>query len=400
MPTRPVSASGSAGRAMVAGMTMVTIGSMTANIASYLLHLPASRLLGVAKYGEFASLLAAQLVLAVPALALQSVVAREVVRGRSTGKLRSLGYRCAGVVAVLSVLAAPIVAVAMNTSVLATTSALVVAPLLVLLATEQGLLQGTARFGRLSIVLASAGFGKVVPAVVALFLGAGPGTVLAVSAAGTGLVALGARLANREPPGPGGPHTGDVRIGVATVLGASQVQLVLILLSSVDLLLARALLAEADAGIYALGAVATKAAFWLPQAVGVVLYPRMANPAHSASALRSALSVVAGIGAVLILGAAVAAGLIPLIVGEDYAAVQGYLWIFALQGACLAVLQSALLWAIAGERTTLAILAWLGLAAEVVLLTLCASTVLQFVVVAVSVAAATALAVCVAALRS
>ncbi|OZC60424.1 polysaccharide biosynthesis protein [Rhodococcus sp. 06-621-2] len=378
----------------------MTIGSMTANIASYLLHLPASRLLGVAKYGEFASLLAAQLVLAVPALALQSVVAREVVRGRSTGKLRSLGYRCAGVVAVLSVLAAPIVAVAMNTSVLATTSALVVAPLLVLLATEQGLLQGTARFGRLSIVLASAGFGKVVPAVVALFLGAGPGTVLAVSAAGTGLVALGARLANREPPGPGGPHTGDVRIGVATVLGASQVQLVLILLSSVDLLLARALLTEADAGIYALGAVATKAAFWLPQAVGVVLYPRMANPAHSASALRSALSVVAGIGAVLILGAAVAAGLIPLIVGEDYAAVQGYLWIFALQGACLAVLQSALLWAIAGERTTLAILAWLGLAAEVVLLTLCASTVLQFVVVAVSVAAATALAVCVAALRS
>ncbi|WP_244165088.1 polysaccharide biosynthesis protein [Rhodococcoides fascians] len=400
MPTRPVSASGSAGRAMVAGMTMVTIGSMTANIASYLLHLPASRLLGVAKYGEFASLLAAQLVLAVPALALQSVVAREVVRGRSTGKLRSLGYRCAGVVAVLSVLAAPIVAVAMDTSVLATTSALVVAPLLVLLATEQGLLQGTARFGRLSIVLASAGFGKVVPAVVALFLGAGPGTVLAVSAAGTGLVALGARLANREPPGPGGPHTGDVRIGVATVLRASQVQLVLILLSSVDLLLARALLTEADAGIYALGAVATKAAFWLPQAVGVVLYPRMANPAHSASALRSALSVVAGIGAVLILGAAVAAGLIPLIVGEDYAAVQGYLWIFALQGACLAVLQSALLWAIAGERTTLAILAWLGLAAEVALLTLCASTVLQFVVVAVSVAATTALAVCVAALRS
>ena len=47
---------------------MVTIGSMTANIASYLLHLPASRVLGVDGYGVFASLLAAQLVLAVPAL--------------------------------------------------------------------------------------------------------------------------------------------------------------------------------------------------------------------------------------------------------------------------------------------------------------------------------------------
>ncbi|MGB3369868.1 MAG: polysaccharide biosynthesis protein, partial [Rhodococcus sp. (in: high G+C Gram-positive bacteria)] len=95
MPTRAVSASA------VRGMTMVTIGSMTANIASYLLHLPASRVLGVDGYGVFASLLAAQLVLAVPALALQSVVAREMVRGRSRRALRTLGYRCAAVVAVL-----------------------------------------------------------------------------------------------------------------------------------------------------------------------------------------------------------------------------------------------------------------------------------------------------------
>ncbi|NKS00939.1 polysaccharide biosynthesis protein, partial [Rhodococcus hoagii] len=66
----------------VAGMTMVTVGSMTANIAAYLLALPAVRWLGPAGYGEFAALLAAQLVLAVPALALQTVVAREVVHGK------------------------------------------------------------------------------------------------------------------------------------------------------------------------------------------------------------------------------------------------------------------------------------------------------------------------------
>lgn len=364
---------------------MVTIGSMTANIASYLLHLPASRLLGVEGYGEFASLLAAQLVLAVPALALQSVVAREVVRGRSRRELRALGYRCAAVVAVLSMAAAPVVAVAMDVSVLATAAALVVAPLLVLLATEQGLLQGTGQFGRLSIVLASAGLGKVVPAVVVLVLGGGPGIVLAASALGTGVVAIGARVLDRGAAVGGA----DVRIGVGTVLRASQVQLVLILLSSVDLLLARVGLGESDAGIYALGAVATKAAFWLPQAVGVVLYPRMANPDHSAGALRSALAVVAGIGATLVLGAVMASGLVTVLAGQDYAAVQSYLWIFALQGACLAVLQGALLWAIAGERTTLALVAWIGLAVEVLLLTVVASTVGQFVVVAASVAAVT-----------
>ncbi|RRQ25898.1 polysaccharide biosynthesis protein [Rhodococcus sp. Eu-32] len=376
MPSRTVSTSA------VAGMSMVTAGSMAANAASYLLHLPASRFLGLAGYAEFASLLAAQLVLAVPALALQSVVARDVVRGRNSGELRSLGYRSAAVVAVLALVASPVVAWALQTGVLATVSALVVAPVLVVLATEQGLLQGSARFGTLSIVLAAAGLGKVVPAVVVLAFGGGPGIVLAASAVGTSIVAVGARLATRTTTGPS-----TSRLSVVEVLAASQVQLALILLSSVDLVLVKALLDDDQAGLYALGAVATKAAFWLPQAVGVVLYPRMANPKQSASALRSALAVVAGIGAVLVVGCAVASPLLPLLVGDAYAPVKGYVWIFALQGACLAVLQSGLLWAIAGNRTRLAAVAWVGLVVEVVLLVTVASTVVQFVTVAASVAA-------------
>ncbi|MDJ0395564.1 polysaccharide biosynthesis protein [Rhodococcus sp. G-MC3] len=395
MPTRAVATSA------VAGMTMVTIGSMTANALSYLLQLPASRMLGVEGYGEFASLLAAQLVLAVSALALQSVVAREVVHGRSRESLRALGYRCAAVVAMLAVLLAPVVAFALDTTVLAATSALVVAPLLVLLAAEQGLLQGSGQFGRLSVVLASAGIGKVVPAVLALLLGAGPGVTLAASALGTGIVAVAARLLDRrvtDSASDGSAGSVGVRFGVGTVLRASQVQLALIALSSVDLMLARVQLSSEAAGLYALGAVATKAAFWLPQAVGVVLYPRMANPAHSAKALRSAMAVVGGIGVVLVLGSVLAASLIPVVIGDDYSAVQSYIWIFALQGACLALLQSVLLWAIAGERTRLALLAWFGLAVEVVLLVFLASTLAQFVVVAASVAAATTVVVSVAAL--
>nr|WP_296769990.1 polysaccharide biosynthesis protein [Rhodococcus sp. (in: high G+C Gram-positive bacteria)] len=390
MPTRPVTTSA------VAGMTMVTIGSMTANAASYLLQVPASRLLGVEGYGEFASLLAAQLVLAVSALALQSVVAREVVHGRSRESLRALGYRCAAVVSVLAIVLAPIVAFALDTSVLAAGSALVVAPLLVVLAGEQGLLQGSGQFGRLSIVLASAGFGKVIPAVIALALGAGPGVTLAASAVGTGVVALGARLIDRG--GASVLDSGAARLGVGTVLRASQVQLALIALSSLDLVLARVQLSSGDSGLYALGAVATKAAFWLPQAVGVVLYPRMANPVHSARALRSAMAVVGGIGVVLVVGSVVAAGLIPVVIGDDYRGVQSYIWIFALQGACLALLQSVLLWAIAGERTPLALLAWFGVAVEVVLLVFVASTLVQFVVVAASVAAVTTAVVSAAAL--
>lgn len=386
---------------------MVTVGSMTANVASYLLALLASRLLGPAGYSEFASLLAAQLVLAVPALALQTVVAREVVLGGSDGTLRRLGTRCAAIVAVIAALLVVPVAAVLDTGLGATGAALLTAPMLVLLATEQGLLQGRGRFAELSVVLAAAGLAKVVPAVVVLALGGGPGAALAAAAVGTGAVAVGARMvAGRGAVAPSGKRVAEsghpplAGEGVAAVLRASQVQLALIALSSVDLLLTRVVLDEAQAGQYALGTVATKAAFWLPAAVGVVLYPRMANPTDSARAVRSALGVLVGLGAVVVVGAALVAPLAPLLAGQDYAPVQGLLWAFALAGACLAVLQGALLSAIARERTRIALVAWVGLAVEIGLILGFVSSIRQLITVAVATAALTAAVVSVAALRS
>jgi O-antigen/teichoic acid export membrane protein len=386
----------------VAGMTMVTLGAMTANIASYLLHLPAGRWLGPAGYGEFASLLAAQLVLAVPALALQTVIAREAVHGADTAVLRRLGYRCALIAAVVALALVPVVSWALNTSIAGAFGSLVTAPLLVLLAGEQGLLQGRARFAALSVVLAAAGIAKVLPAIAVLAAGGGPGAALLAGAVGTGVVAVAAALfVGRGEPGhpAGGTETAPHIPGAAAVLRASQVQLALIALTSLDLLLARMLLDADSAGLYALGAVATKVAFWLPQAVGVVLYPRMANPAESAAAVRSALAVLVGLGTALVAAAALCAPVVPLLVGDAYEPVQSLLWLFALQGACLAVLQGALLSAIAGDRTSLAGVAWVGLTVEAVLMATVASTMEQFIAVAVGVAAVTAAVVSVLAVR-
>ncbi|QBJ96046.1 polysaccharide biosynthesis protein [Rhodococcus sp. ABRD24] len=381
----------------VAGMTMVTAGSMTANVAAYVLQLLALRWLGPSSYGEFASLLAAQLVLAVPALALQSVVAREVVHGKGAAALRALGYRCAAIVAVIALVLVPVISAVLDTGLTPTLWALAAAPLLVLLATEQGLLQGSGRFAELSIVLAGTGVAKVVPAVAVLAAGGGPGPMLLAAAIGTAAMVVVARLLERRR----GDSTGGAAvIGVGTVLRASQVQLAMIALSSVDLLIVRMVLSDTDAGIYAAGAVATKAAFWLPQAIGVVLYPRMANPAHSAAAVRSALGVLFGLGAVLVVGAALVAPVATMLFGDDYAPVQGILWMFAWNGAALAVLQGALLSAIAGERTHLAIVAWVGLAVEAVLMFTVADTVRQFVTVAASVATVTAGMAAILALRS
>ncbi|MFZ2510661.1 MAG: polysaccharide biosynthesis protein, partial [Gordonia sp. (in: high G+C Gram-positive bacteria)] len=90
----------------VRSLGVVTAGSLVANLLAYAVQLPASRLLGPAGFGEFAVLSAAMLVLSVPALALQSVVAREVVRGAQTRALWRLIAVVTAVVAVASVGAA------------------------------------------------------------------------------------------------------------------------------------------------------------------------------------------------------------------------------------------------------------------------------------------------------
>lgn len=393
---------------VVADLTLVTAGAMTANVAGYLLQLLAGRWLGVGGYSEFASLLAVQLLCAVPALALQNVVARERVRGADTAALRGLQWRCAAMVAAVAVVLVPVVTVALDVGVLACAGALAAAPALVLLSGEQGILQGNRRFRELAIVLGAAGIARVTPALALLAVGAGAAPALWATALGLSGAALFARtLASRDAAD--APHAverefhdkarhaddaleptrADHRTGVLPVLRAAQLQAALMALSSADLIVVRMVLEDEDASRYALGAIATKIAFWMPAAVGVVLYPRMAQPAHSARAIRDALAVLSGIGVLAVAGAALAAPLAPLFAGRDYAPIQGLLWLFALHGAVLAVLQGAVLSAIAVDRTATAALAWLGLAVEVALMIAFARTVPALIVTAVSVATVT-----------
>lgn len=406
---------------------------MTANVAGYLLQLLAGRWLGVAGYSEFASLLAVQLLCAVPALAMQNVVAREVVRGASLRAVRSMQWRCAALVAAVAVVLVPVVADVLNVGVWAAAAALGAAPALVVLSGEQGILQGGNNFRALATVLAMAGTARVAPALIALALGGGAAGALWAGAAGIVVAALvAARIARStttadgdlapEPVGPrqAGPHPDASTksslgrdslhsaanrrdagaIGVLPVLRAVQVQAALMALSSVDLIVVRIVLDEVDASRYSLGTIATKIAFWLPQAVGVVLYPRMAKPTQSARAIRDALSVLSLIGIVAVIGAAVAAPLAPLFAGQDYAPIQSMLWLFALHGAILAVLQGALLSAIAVERTALAAVTWVGLAVEVTLMLTFARTIGSLIGTAVSVAAVTTAIVAAVVLRT
>ena len=364
---------------------MVTAGSLIANVLAYLVQLPASRELGAAGYGEFATLSAAMLVLAVPALALQNVVARGVVLGED----RSALWRLIAVVTALVVPASLIAAVAMSaiahTSVPAALAALAAAPFLVVIAGAQGLLQGAGRFGRLGGLLAVVGVLRSAPVIVAVLTGGNVVTALLAGTLGTVLAAVVAVAAAGRVAG--GQGSGSSSTGAGSVLYASGVQLVIIVAVSLDLLLSRTVLTADDAGVYALGAVATKAAFWLPQAIGVVVYPRLADPVTTRAALRSGARVLAVIGGTVTVLAALAGPLVPTLVSDEYRPVSGLMWLFALTGSLLAVLQLLLLAAIARDHARGGIPASLVLVVEAVLILTVAHSVLTLAVIAAACAA-------------
>lgn len=354
----------------VGAVGSVAVGSMVANVCMYVVHLTASaHFLDVSEYGEFAVLLSAMLVLGVPAMALQNVIAREVVLGGDEGRLRRLGLVTTFWVVVLTAVATPLVALLLRTDVATTAAALASAPLLALIAAGQGILQGRGEFQVLSWVLAAVGVARSMPIIGAFAAGAGPaggllaGTLgAAASAVVVWLVVWSVATVGRPAGAPSGAA------GVLSVVRASQVQLVLIVASSIDLLLSPRVLDAEAVGVYALGAIATKVAFWLPQAIGVVFYPRLADPARSAASLRQAVAVVAGIGVVLTVLAGAAGPIVPFVFGDGYDALVPILWLFAYIGAALAVLQVVLLSAIARDRTRVALGTWVVVAVEVLVI--------------------------------
>jgi O-antigen/teichoic acid export membrane protein len=236
-----------------------------------------------------------------------------------------------------------------------------------LLFAVQGLLQGRERFGALAAVMVTGATVKLAIGLALVVMGLGVSGALAGVAAGGILAALaGLRLA--APPTPGGagrPEPGWWReVGVATtgLLG-------LFLLANLDVLLARHFLDRAAAGRYALGAVVAKIAFWAPQFVVTVIFPRLVGAADPRRLLAGSAGLIVGFGVLLAGGLVVAdrAGLIVPVLGGGYAGLGPLLPLFAALGTALALVQLLLFEGIATRDRRMGRAVAVALVAEVAL---------------------------------
>jgi O-antigen/teichoic acid export membrane protein len=259
--------------------------------------------------------------------------------------------------------------------------ALALAPTPLLFAT-QGLLQGRERFGALAAVMVAGAAVKLAAGLALVAAGFGVSGAMAGVAAGGLLAALaGLRLATPTTPGavdtpaPGSATPGGVADPIAPtpwwreVGTATSGLLGLFLLANVDVLLARHYLDRAAAGRYALGAVVAKIAFWAPQFVVTVIFPRLVGAADPRRLLGGSALLIAGFGGLLAAGLAVAdrVGLIVPVLGGGYEGLGPLLPVFAALGTGLALVQLLLFEGIATRDRRMGRAVVVALVAEVAL---------------------------------
>ncbi|WP_191280325.1 oligosaccharide flippase family protein [Nocardioides flavus (ex Wang et al. 2016)] len=353
----------------------VAVATSVMNVATYGFTIVAARVIGPSEYGAFAACLSFLLVVQVGALGLQATAARRIALDRGhvaaiEKAILTLTARVSLVVGLVMLALVPLINRLLNLDdfVTATIVALTVVPL-TLAGGQAGVLQGERRWRALAVFYVAGGIPRLVIGT-ALILWR-PDATTALLGVGIGFlfpVAVGAWFLRhrRTPERVPGEHS--ARAMLLESAHNAQVLLAFFALSSADIVMARHVLTEHDAGLYAAGLIMTKVMLFLPQFIVVIAFPDMATPENRRRALRLSLLAVAGLGLLAVVAARVLSGVAMVFVGgAEFGEVEDLLWVFAVLGTVLAMLQLQVYAVLARQGRRTVLLVWAALAAAVVL---------------------------------
>ncbi len=358
------------GDGVARGLVGVTAAGWLGNILSYLLLLAAARRLGTSDYAELVTLLNLLLVGSVPSFALQAVAARRMATGQADGLWQaglSIGVGAALLIAAISPL---LVAFLHLPSAYGVLFVAVSMPGTALQGLCQGVLQGEQRFVGLAATTFIGIAGKSFAGLVGLFVtGSAAPTMFAIAIGVSVAAAVSAfglpELRRRARSGLSGLRSlGPLIVECGH---ASHAYGVFLLLSVADVLLARHVLPTAAAALYAAGSILTKATLWLPQSVANVLFASLADSERHHRVFARAVAAIAALAAVLVAGCWLLGSLVAEIVGGNkYPALDSQVWLFAILGGCLAIVQFTLVAGLAVRSVGVTALIWLTVLAEAV----------------------------------
>jgi O-antigen/teichoic acid export membrane protein len=383
----------SVGRTLRGG-TSIAVAMAIMNVSTYGFTILAARLLGPGSYGALASLMATLLVVGVLQLGLQATAARRISADPShvaqiERSILALTYRAAAVIGLAMLALAPLVNLVLRLDSVATAVVLAVTAVpLTIMGGQAGIMQGERRWMALAAIYVASGVPRLVlGTALILWRPTELSALVGVAVGALAPVAVGWWLLHRQhqrAPGETSDHH-ELRPMVREALHNSQALLAFFALSNADVIVARNVLPDHQAGLYAGGLILTKAVLFLPQFVIVVAFPAMSTPAERRRALTRSLSLVAALGAIGTVAAAGLSGLTLVFVGgSEYAEIQDRLWVFAILGTVLSMLQLLVYSVLARRGQRSVYLVWAALVA-LVGLGLTADTIDQLLAIVVAV---------------
>lgn len=325
----------------------VAMGVM--NIATYGYTIAVAHLIGKGPFGAFSALMGLLMVINVLALGLQATGARRIAAdpGHVLAVERTLlqvGIRSGFVLGAVCLLAAPLLNSVLRLESLPTALLLGAAAIpLSIMGSQAGILQGERRWEPLAGIYLALGLGRMIAGIGCLLIWRTEfAAFLGVAIAAWLPVLVGAVVLRRPRTSIADDDTAassqvDVLREVAR---SSQALLAFFVVSNADILLARAMLADDVAGLYAGGLILAKAILFLPQFVVVLAFPSMATRGATRIVLLKALGITVGLGMIGVLGALLLPDVGLLFVGgDDFAGVKDDLWLFAVIGTLLSAIQ-------------------------------------------------------------
>jgi O-antigen/teichoic acid export membrane protein len=347
----------------------VAIGVM--NLATYAATLLSARLLGPKAYGGFAAVTGLLLVVGVVMLGLQTTGARRVAAspdhvGEIERSLMRVTYRAAWVLAGVCLLLTPAFDSILHLQSTATAAivALAVWPMTTV-GGAAGILQGERRWFPLAGIYLGMGTGRFAATLLLLWwpTEAVAALSMAIGFAAPALVGWWAlrRFAHLRSPDASGHHDGPA---ILRELGAnSHALLAFFTLSNADVILSRFVLDPHSSGLYAGGLIVVKSLLFLPQFVIVLAFPAMATEEARRATLARSVAVIFALGGIVTLGVWALSGLaLVFIGGQEYAAIQDRLWIFAVLGTVLSVIQLLVYSVVARQSRRTVYFVWAALA--------------------------------------
>ncbi|GAA4720874.1 hypothetical protein GCM10023349_46400 [Nocardioides conyzicola] len=356
-------------RTLLRGSAGIAVAIAVMNIATYGFQIIAARILGPSDYGAIASLMAVLMVMAVLQLGLQATAARRIagqpdhVGQIELGALR-VTYRAAAVLGVLMLVLAPVMWKLLRLDGIAPALLLAVAAVpLTIMGGQAGILQGERRWVPLALVYLGVGVPRLAFGTLCMLISPTETSAMLGVTIGLWVPVITGWYALRSGRAPGeSSEEHRARPMAREAIAASFALLGFLVLSNADVIVARNVLDEHDAGLYAGGLILTKAVLFLPQFVVVIAFPSMSTVEARRSTLVRSLTLVFGMGVVGTLGAWLLSGLALVFVGGSaYDDVQSHLWMFAVLGTVLSMLQLVVYSVLARRGTRSAYLVWVGL---------------------------------------